>query len=446
MEKSGSVNSNDRFYFAGDVSYRKCDEGWLAISIQSANWIVLRSDFQKVILDQFIQGHTVGEAYQLVDTGAKLKEFQNILAVIFERKFASTEGIPQIHYLQGFKMLNCYLTNACNLRCAHCFMKSGQKLRNELSLEDWKRILNEFHQEGGEAVTFTGGEPLMNPNFEEIVKFASSQGLSVTVLSNGILWNKEKIQSLSKCIDEVQISIDGVDETTNAVVRGEGHFDKVVNTVVGFANNGVRTSVATTFTFQNLQSNIGKRYCDFVERIKSLCQNPVFFKLSKKVLNGRKTYYTEDENKEYFYRIGEIEKQLDPNSSLSNFIEGHTPNLVERNCGFGGISIGSDGEIYFCNRISEVETYGNVHSSPLKPYMELGYKIHLQTSVEHLSPCKDCDLRYICCGGCRIDECSFQGKLKDHEGSLFQTKCTEESKRLLERKMIDSFLYHITFD
>jgi len=446
MEKNGSVNSNDRFYFAGDISYHKCDEGWLAISIQSANWILLRSDFQKEILDQFIKGHTVGKVYQLVDSEVKLKEFQNILAAIFERKFASTEGVPQIHYLQGTKMLNCYLTNACNLRCSHCFMKSGQKLRNELSLDEWKRILKEFHNEGGEYVTFTGGEPLMNPNFDEIVKFASSQGLTVTVLSNGILWNKDKIQSLSKYIDEVQISIDGVDETTNAVVRGEGHFERVVNTVVDFANNDVRTSVATTFTFQNLQNNIGNRYCDFVERIKSRCHSPVFFKLSKKVLNGRSTYYTEDENKKYFHRIVEIEKQLDPNSSLSNFMEGHTPNLVERNCGFGGISIGPDGEIYFCNRTSEVESYGNVHNSPLKPYMELGHKIHLQTSVECISPCKDCDLRNICCGGCRIDECNFHGKLKDHKGPLIQTKCTEETKRALKRKMIDSFLYHITFD
>ena len=90
MEKNGSVNSNDRFYFAGDISYHKCDEGWLAISIQSANWI-LCSDFQKEILDQFIQGHTVGNVYQVVDSEAKLKEFQNILAAIFERKFASTE-------------------------------------------------------------------------------------------------------------------------------------------------------------------------------------------------------------------------------------------------------------------------------------------------------------------------------------------------------------------
>jgi len=101
MEKNGSVNSNDRFYFAGDISYRKCDEGWLVISIQSANWILLSSDFQKEILDQFIQGYTVGKAYQLVDSKAKLKEFQNLLAAIFERKFASTKGAPQIHYLQA---------------------------------------------------------------------------------------------------------------------------------------------------------------------------------------------------------------------------------------------------------------------------------------------------------------------------------------------------------
>jgi len=444
MKKNGSVSSHDRFYFAGDIVYRQCKEGWLAVSVQSANWIVI-NNFQKEILERFIAGDTVGDVYSIINSEDKLNNFKKLLAAIFARQFANTEKIPNIQYLEGFKMLNCYITNACNLKCEHCFMLSGEKLKNELTANEWKCVLKDFKTEGGETVTFSGGEPLMNVSFEDIVKYASTIGLSVTVLSNGILWNDDKIIKLAPYINEIQISIDGVDEQTNAKVRGSGHFDKIVNTVIQFANLGVRTSVATTFTFKNLENNMDERYKQFVTDIKSQCKNPVFFKLSKKILKGRETNYTDAENLEFFQRILKIEEGLDPYAKYNNYMEGHTPNLVEKNCGFGGISIGADGEVYYCNRISEVESYGNVRDNSIKLFMEKARKIHLQTSVDVLTPCKDCHLRYICCGGCRIDECNFHGKLKGFNGELCQIKCNEESIRRLERKMIDSFLFYYKF-
>ena len=62
-----------------------------------------------------------------------------------------------------------------------------------------------------------------------------------------------KIELLAPYIKEIQISLDGVDEQSNAMVRGNGYFNKTLDSVILFANQGVRTSVATTFTFQNLQ-------------------------------------------------------------------------------------------------------------------------------------------------------------------------------------------------
>jgi len=445
MKKIGCVSSVDKFYFAGDIVFHRCKEGWLVISVQSANWLVISSDFQKEILERLIAGSTIADVYSLIINEEKMSQFKTLLAAIFARQFANTKKESDLQYLEGFKMLNCYLTNACNLKCEHCFMESGKRLKNELTTNEWERILKGFQAEGGKTVTFSGGEPLMNADFEYLVKYASTLGLLVTVLSNGILWTEEKIKSLSPYISEIQISIDGVDEQTNAKIRGKGHFDKIVNTVIQFANLGVRTSVATTFTFKNLENNMDKRYKRFVAEIKSQCKNPVFFKLSKKVLKGRDTHYTDSENLEYYQHILKIEQSLDPFAKYNNYMEGHTPNLVEKNCGFGGISIGADGEVYYCNRISEVESYGNIKEKPIKFFMDKGHKFHLQTSVDAITPCKDCDLRYICCGGCRIDDCNFHGKLKEFNGKLTQIKCNEKSIQSLEQKMIDSFLFYYKF-
>lgn len=445
MRQSASIKSSDRFFFPAEIVIRPCEEGFLIVSIPTANWLVLRSEIQKDMLQQLIDGNTVGDVYTSLTSTDEQHQFSQLLAAITARDFARTDHAPIPQYLEGYRMLNIYLTNACNLRCKHCFMRAGAPLKDELPADEWCRILSEFKDNGGQSVTFSGGEPLMNRDFDNILLHASSLQLETTVLSNGILWTQQRIDKLASHISQIQISIDGFDEPSNAKVRGAGHFDRIVRNVIDFANSGIRTSVATTFTLQNLQEDAAERYADFVNDIKSQCHYPVFFKLSKKILQGRNMHYSDEQNREFFHRIMQIEQAIDPNARFNNFMEGHTPNLVECNCGFGGISIGADGEVYFCNRISEVESYGNIRDHSLEPFMEQGHQLHLQTSADHLSPCASCHLRYICCGGCRIDDCNFQGKLKDHIGPLRQVKCNDEFIAALELKMIDGFLFYYKF-
>ena len=346
MKQNGELQGTDRLYFPNEVSFRPCNEGWLVVAVPTANWLVLPNDSQKTLLQHLIKGETIGEVFQLITTDEQLGDFKRLLAAITARSFALTTKAPLPSYHEGYRMLNIYLTNACNLRCPHCFMRSGLPLANELPTAEWLRILSEFKAEGGESVTFSGGEPLMNRDFETILTHAHQIGLSTTILSNGILWTEEQITRLSPSISEIQISIDGFDESSNAKIRGAGHFDRVVRNVILMANSGIRTSVATTFTFQNLQDDTPECYAQMIRDIKSQCQHPVFFKLSKKILQGRETHYTDAENREFYNRIIDIENQVDPNAKYANFMEGHTPNQADRNCGFGGISIGADGEVY----------------------------------------------------------------------------------------------------
>lgn len=445
MKQSGSISSNDKFYFPKEVAIKPCEEGWLVISVPTANWLVLPNDYQKELLLHLMKGETIGEVCQLLTSEEQMADLKRLLAAITAREFASTEDTPQPQIPDITHQLTLYLTNACNLRCDHCFMRSGSPLKNELPKEEWLRIIQEFSEYGGKSVTFTGGEPLMNREFESILIHAHELGLNTTILSNGILWTEERIKHLAPYISEIQISIDGFDETSNAKVRGSGHFERIVRNVILFANHGIRTSVATTFTFKNLQDDAGVRYQQMVEHINSQCPKPVFFKLSKKVLQGRHTHYTDEDNQDFYHRIMQIERIVDPNAQYSNFMGGHTPNLATRNCGFGGLSIRSDGGIFYCNRLSEVDCYGNITGHSLKTFLEQGRQLHLQTSVDNIQPCATCHLRYICCGGCRIEECNFRGRLQQHQGTLEQVKCTQEAITKLERKMIESYLYQYKF-
>lgn len=444
---NGELDYDDILHFPQEIVVEKVNDFYLVIAVQTANWIVLYNSRQIDFLNMLRSGKCVGDVIETVDSEEAMGDLKIVLAAIFARKFAGVNGEVTKEYLEGYKMLNIYITNACNLKCKHCFMLSGKKLENELTLEDWMKVLTSFKENGGEFVTFSGGEPLMFKNFPQIISHAHDLGLKSTVLSNGLLWSDKLIHELAPFIDEIQFSLDGVDEETNSVVRGSGHFEKVVDTIVKFANVGVKTSVATTFTYDNLNENTQTRYKNLVDLIKEKTSGKdVFFKLSKKLLPGRDVHFTAEENEKYSAIIKDIEKHVDENADYENFLAGHTANLVAINCGLGGISVSSDGNVYFCNRINEMESFGNVTEKPMSFFMEKGKEIHLATSVENVIPCKDCELRYICDGGCRIDDFDFAGKIQSSVLPYHQISCNDEKKNKLKRRMIDSFNYFYKFD
>lgn len=438
--KSGSYQADDVLCFSDNIELIPYEDKTLVLSVNTGNWIVLYNDSQLRYFKRLLSGATIGEAYEEAQQEDALSDLMRVLSSIYARTFGQVGHSPVATFANASKYLNIYLTNACNLHCVHCFMNAGIKLEHELNADKWKSVLRDFAQKGGEFVTFTGGEPTMYDGFEEVVTYAHQLGLNVTVLSNGLLWTEEQILRMKSYIDEIQFSIDGVTEEDNAMVRGKNHFKKVVDTVCRFAKADVRTSVATTFTWENLSS--ADSYKQFVDSIKERVGDRVFFKLTKKILPGRGKSFSEEENRRYYEQIDAIERYVDPTAGYANFIEGHEPNAMIRNCGFGGLSISSNGNVYFCNRIHEVDCFGNVIRDSLQDVLNKGKQVLNGTAVENVTPCRDCSLRYICGGDCRIDYFNFRGHLKGWGKGYVQVRCTDEFKTRLIKKMVNSFTFY----
>ena len=441
MQKNEKLNSNDTLFFPKEVVFKTYKSFYVAIAIETANWIVLPNQFQVKILKDLMNGTSIGNVISSI-TEAEIKQIKSLLSKLLARKFASKKSPPELSSTPSSNFLNIYLTNECNLRCNHCFMNSGNKLDNELSTSAWLKVIDDFRTLGGEHLTISGGEPLMNKDFSRILKYSSDLGIKNTVLSNGTLWTQELIDELSQYISEIQISIDGVDEKSNSIVRGSGHYNNAVNSVVRFSNNGVRTSVAKTFTFENIK--FANTYQEFVNQIVSKTENQVFFKLSRKILKGRSVNYSDTDNIKFYEIISEIEENVNSLAYLQNFMIDHEPNLGLKNCGFGGLSITSNGDVFMCNRISEVESYGNVSKNTLSYFFNIGNRINDETSVNNVKPCCNCELKYICGGGCRIDDFNFKGKLNGFK-NLVQINCDTNFKNELLKKMVESFNAYYKF-
>lgn len=152
-----------------------------------------------------------------------------------------------------------HITNRCNLRCLHCYQQT-YKDANELSWEDIKEILAQIdqfsveHSEQGRIhLTLTGGEPLLFPHLEALIKKVHERKTirSYSLLTNGHYVDATQVQFLKKYRPAyVQISLDGTKKNHEAI-RGKGSFSKAVQGIRQLVAAGIRTSVSFTATKKN---------------------------------------------------------------------------------------------------------------------------------------------------------------------------------------------------
>ena len=117
------------------------------------------------------------------------------------------------------------LTYACNLACVHCLSSSGRRDPMELTPAEARQVVDELAAMKVFYVNIGGGEPMLRPDFFELLGYAVEKRVGVKFSTNGTRLTAEKARRLA-AMDylDVQISLDGALASTNDAVRGEGAF------------------------------------------------------------------------------------------------------------------------------------------------------------------------------------------------------------------------------
>lgn len=405
----------------------------VAVAEAFGNWLVLNGSKQVEQLELLRQGKTLGDILARYDDEGQ-KDFKKLVSQIYARSFFEKKEpiiVPQLSQTAFF-----YLTYACNLSCTHCYMYKEKLHAAPLTLAEYGNIFAGLREIGVKNLTFSGGEPLLVPHFTDIVATAKSLGFNIAVFSNGTLWTKELIDFASKYITAVQISIDGTTESACAIVRGAGVFDKALDTVYALSKVGVEVTIATT-PQASTSEEIRQNYVDFTRKVAKRSSKPIFFRLSTKILNGRRCGATD----EYLQQSLDLSEKIYDNNYAKIFAINHRPNSGLNSCGFGGFNFTPDGFVYPCNRLSDCKPMANVREMPIDQVYKIGREINSRTSVENTAPCAKCALRYLCGGGCRLD--NFQ-RLSSHGELSVRKECSEQSKRVILTDMVKTteFLYH----
>ena len=126
------------------------------------------------------------------------------------------------------------VTNRCNHRCIFCALDWFERKPIDIDPDVMKRTLREMGECGVKSVMFAGeGEPLMHREICEFVSYAKLQGLDVAITTNGVLFDKEKLEKTLPSLSWVRFSVDaGTTNTHKKIHRGgPKDFDKVLTNI-----------------------------------------------------------------------------------------------------------------------------------------------------------------------------------------------------------------------
>ena len=141
------------------------------------------------------------------------------------------------------------VTNACNMTCEHCYVSSGHKLSDELSLPEIMSIIDMLPPFTGKRVALSGGEPAARKDLDQIIVHCVDRGHDVDVYTNGKKFPRRLAQHIHELNQQstrqvrVQMSLEGASAETNDAIRGQGSFNHALDSLALFKEKGMQQNV-----------------------------------------------------------------------------------------------------------------------------------------------------------------------------------------------------------
>lgn len=144
------------------------------------------------------------------------------------------------------------ITRACALACKHCRAEAIPH-RNplELTTEEGYRLMDQVKELGSPVFVLTGGDPLMRPDFYDLIRYGTSIGLRVSSSPSGTaLVKREAMRKAAEAgLRRVSFSLDGASaETHDAFRKVRGSFDWTINGIRYARETGMEVQINTTIS------------------------------------------------------------------------------------------------------------------------------------------------------------------------------------------------------
>lgn len=309
------------------------------------------------------------------------------------------------------------ITMECQAHCLHCYASSPRPLPNELTTAELKALIDEIVAMGVFNITFSGGEPTLRKDLEELISYTADQSLKPVLITNGALLDKKMIERLTAAgLLGIQISLDGATAEVHDHFRGlPGLFDHLMEVIPEIVESPIELQVAYTITKANMHH---------VTRVMELAEKMHMGRLAiMNVLNtGRMKEHAEylptlDDYACILKQMVEKEKELDntyifypevPSAIFKEVLgEQSYLNLISAGkigpcvAGITQCAVNPDGSVIPCDASMGISV-GNVREQNLAEIWRTSPVLkHLRAvSKKEQDPCKKCPEQNICIAGC----------------------------------------------
>ncbi len=170
-------------------------------------------------------------------------------------------------------LCNYYVTYRCNARCGFCDI--WERPSPYVTPEQVAENLRQLRKLGVKVVDFTGGEPLLHRQIDELLRLAKSMGFITTLTTNTLLYPKWA-QRIKGLVDMLHFSLDSPHKEEHDASRGIACYDFVLESLSVAKALGERPDILFTVMENNVHQieEVYERFCRSDKLV--LILNPVF--------------------------------------------------------------------------------------------------------------------------------------------------------------------------
>ena len=313
------------------------------------------------------------------------------------------EGFP---FIVGWE-----LTLACNLRCRHCGSSAGLPRNDELSLKESLAICDQCPELLVQEVNFTGGEPLLRPEWSIIATHLRDLGIRTKIITNGLALDPSTVAQIkSVSVSGIGISLDGMNLTHDRIRNHNGLSQQIFRSIDLILNANIPLTVITTVNSLNINELHSMFEILHSSGVNSWKVQPIFV-LGRTRENPELSLTPKD-----YMNLGNFVKEIFPQAekhgidirlgdSFGYFTEFDLRDPPWSGCPAGQVSVGitSNGKIKGCLSLPDEFIEGDLRCNDLwdiwfnPSSFEYSRKI---SSLDFGSNCSSCEKANECRGGC----------------------------------------------
>lgn len=443
MEKRYYVNYCTVHKVNGVENIFECDDEYILYNPYKHTWIIINSTGCEIIdaVNEYVTYTEIKSYFEKKYSFDSEFDFHNdvefYLEYLVQRGFLSNEElsapnwrtiIPDSRDITKYKFNEIYVSieDVCNLNCIYCFNEASRSKRiqhaskRKMDVPKICSVLQEFKKLGGDTVVFTGGEPTLYPQFEELIREVSKIGLHIQIITNGTTLSKLSISNIIGYIDIINISIDSVvgEEVSFLWGKedGEGELNNLFSGLACLKNAiddgryDTAISILPVVTKINYNSMVV-----LVRKINDFFAHKVHWKFTMYGDIGIEEIDKQlrIDEQEYCHLLFALAKEIDTGNDLiaqqsyainSGNVGRLLPYPRTVSC-TPSFLVTAKGDVYPCQGLECEENYlGNVYESKLEDlfYSDRFVDIREQLVMSEKNECFRCELKYVCTERCSI--------------------------------------------